>query len=200
MGAVLGAVGEKRLLPRLDVRGDVHNKRGANVGVEGGVKDFERPVWGAVFWRKSQAGKAGEEAGLIAEGGRGVMVRVTTLPVGKDDDAGAQAAEHGGDLEAILEGVLDVAVGQIERFAVGDAEDAGSLVGLGFALGRRAAGAALAAGEVKDAGAGAESLLDEQGATAGLLNVVTVGCDSEDVDDGFGVKRGLRQGGAPSAG
>ena len=72
------------------------------------------------------------------------MVGMAALPVGKDDDAGAQAAEDGGDLEAVGEGVLDVAVGKVERFAVSDVEDAGGCVGFGFAVGCGAAGAGLA--------------------------------------------------------
>ena len=109
------------------------------------------------------------------------MVGVAALPVGQDDDAGAQAAKGGGELEAVLVGVLDVAVGEVEGFAVSDAEDAGGFGGFGGALGCGAAGAGFALGEVEDAGAPAERLLDEQRAAAGLLHVVAVGCDGEDV-------------------
>ncbi len=57
------------------------------------------------------------------------MVRVTGEPVGQDDDAGAEEAKDGGDLESIFQGVLDVAVGQIESFAPGDAEYLGGFGG-----------------------------------------------------------------------
>ena len=109
------------------------------------------------------------------------MVRVAALPVGKDDDARTQAAKNGGDLEAVLAGVLDVAVGEIERLAMADAEDARGLGGLAGAIFGGAAGAGLALREVEDAGAPAERLLDEQRAAAGLLDVVAMCGDGEDV-------------------
>ena len=110
------------------------------------------------------------------------MVGVAALPVGKDDDAGTQAAQDGGDLEAVFVGVLDVAVGEIERFAVGDVEDAGCGFGFGGALGGGAAGAGFALGEVEDAGAPAAGVHDEEGAAAGLFDVVAVGGDGEDIE------------------
>ena len=86
------------------------------------------------------------------------MVGVAALPVGKDDDAGAQTAEDGGDLETVLEGVLDVAVGEVEGFAVRYVEDACGIVGFGVALGGGATGAGLAVCEIEDAGAPAAGL------------------------------------------
>ena len=64
-------------------------------------------------------------------------------------------------------------------------EDARGFKRLGFALGGRAAGAAFAAGEVEDAGGPAEYMLDEEGASAGLLDVVPVRGDGKDVDGGL---------------
>ena len=182
LGTVLRAVGEQGLLARFDVRGDVDDEGGADVGVERGVENLEGAVRRAVFGGEIEAGEAGEEAGFVAQRGRGVVVGVTALPVGQDDDAGAEPAEDCGDLEAVLEGVLDVGVGQVEGFADCDLKDAGGLSGLGGAVGRGTAGAAFATREIKDAGAGAEGLLHEEGAAAGLFYVVTVRGDSEDVD------------------
>ncbi len=133
-------------------------------------------------WRRGELGEAGDEAGFVAQRGGGVVVGVAALPVGEDDDAGAEAAEDGGDLEAVGEGVLDVAVGEVESFAVGDIEDAGGGVGFGFALGGGAASAGLASREVEDAGAPAARVHDEERATAGLFYIVAVGGDGEDVD------------------
>ena len=109
------------------------------------------------------------------------MVRVTALPEGKDDDAGTETAQDGGDFEAVFQGVLHVAVGQVEGFAMADAEDAGGFGGLGGSFLGRAAGAPFALREVEDTGAPAEGLLDEEGAAAGLFHVVTMGGDGEDV-------------------
>ena len=119
------------------------------------------------------------------------MVRVATLPVRQDDDAGAQAAEGSCDLETVLVGVLDVAVRQVEGFAVGDVEDTGSGGSFGGTVGRSAPGAGFALREVEDAGPPAASIHGKQRASASLLNVIAVGGDGEDVDktgsSGWGV-------------
>jgi len=109
------------------------------------------------------------------------VVGVATLPVGQDDDAGSETAEDSGQLEAVLEGVLDVAVGEIKGFAVGAVEVAGGGVGLGLAIGGCAEGAGLALGEIEDAGAPAAGMHGEERATAGLLDVIAVGGYGENV-------------------
>src|SRR6202034_3345656 len=96
----------------------------------------------------------------------------------------------GGDLEAVFERVLDVAVGKVEGFAVGDVEDAGGGFGFGGTLGGGAAGAGFATSEVEDGGAAAKRVLHEQRAAAGLLDVVAVRGDGEDVKGGLVVVRG----------
>ncbi len=133
-------------------------------------------------------GEAADEAGFVAEGGGGVVVGVAALPVGKDDDAGTETAEDGGDLEAVLEGVLDVAVGEVEGFAVGYVEDACGIVGFGFALSGCASRAGLALGEIEDAGAPASGVHCEQRAPAGLLDVITVRSYGEDIEHGEAVR------------
>ena len=178
--SVLGAVGEEGLEALLDEWGDVDDEGGADVGVERGVEDLVGAVGCMAAWG-FDLGEAADEAGFVAEGGGGVVVGVASLPVGEDDDSGAEAAEDGGDLEAVFEGVLDVAVGEVEGFAMGDVEDAGGGFGFGLALGGGATGAGLALGEVEDAGAPAFGVHGEEGASAGLLDVVTVRGYGEDV-------------------
>src|SRR5271170_7103920 len=107
---------------------------------------------------------------------------MAALPIREDDDARTKAAEHRGDLEAIGQSVLDVAVGQIEGFAVGDVEDAGGCVRFGFPVGSGAAGAGLTLGQVEDASVPAAGMHGKERATAGLFNVVAVSGDGEDVD------------------
>ena len=119
----------------------------------------------------------------------GLAIGIVGLPnVGKStlfnalSNAGAQAAKDGGYFEAVFQGVLDVAVREVEGFAVGYVEEAGCGVGFGFAVGGGAAGAGFALGEIKDAGAPASGVHGEESASAGLLDVVAVGGDGEDVD------------------
>ena len=92
---VLGTVGEEGLEALLYEWRDVDYEGGADVSVERGVEDLEGAVW-RVSAGCFDFGEAADEAGLVAEGGGGVVVGMAALPVGKDDDAGAQAAEDGG--------------------------------------------------------------------------------------------------------
>ena len=68
--------------------GDIDDEGWPHVGVEGGVEDLVRPVRSVVAARYLELAEAGDKAGLIAERGTGVVVRVPALPVGKDDDSG----------------------------------------------------------------------------------------------------------------
>ena len=137
---------------------------------------------GWVVRREFRSGEAADEAGFVAEGCGGVVIGMTALPVREDDDAGAEAAEDGGDLEAIVEGVLDVAVGEVEGFAVA------TLRMRAAALASASRSAAVprvpdfALGEIEDAGAPAAGLHDEEGAAAGLFDVVAMGGDGQDID------------------
>jgi hypothetical protein len=179
---ILRAIGEKRLQALLDVGCDVDGEGRPHICVEAGVEDLKRAMRKVGFPGSLNFGKPADEAGLIAKRRGGVVVRVAALPVGQDDDAGAQAAENSCDLETVLVGVLDVAVRQVEGFAVGDVEDAGSGSSFGGTVCGSAAGAGFALREVENAGAPAASMHGKQSASAGLLDVIAVGGDGEDVD------------------
>jgi hypothetical protein len=104
---------------------------------------------------------------------------MTRLPVGKNDHAWTKAAEDCGDFEAVGQGIFDVAVEKIEGLAVGDVEDAGGFGGFGCAVGRCASGAGFSLGEIEDGGGVAAGLHGQEGAAAGLFDVVAVGGDGE---------------------
>lgn len=182
--SVLRAVGEEGLEALLDEGRDVHDEGGADIGVERGVEDLEGTVRRVLVALGLDPGEAAEKASFVAKSGGGVVVGVAALPVGEDDDARAKTAKDGGELEAIIEGVLDVAVGKVEGFAVSDVEDAGGGVGFGFAISSGATGAGFSLGEVEDSGAPAAGVHCEESASAGLLDVVAVGGYGEDVDEG----------------
>ena len=175
-------IGGERFEAALYVRRDVDDEGGTNVGVQAGVED----LIGAVRW----VGRAGcfdssetaDEAGFVSEGRGGVVIGVTALPIGKDDDARAKPAEDRRYLETVFVCVLDVAVGKVEGFAVSNIENAGSFIGLGLAFGCGATGAGFAAGEIKDAGAPAASLHDEERSATGLFYVIAVCGDGQDID------------------
>ena len=92
---VLGLVGHQRRMALLDERGNVDDEAGADVGVERGVDDLE----GAMGCERldAEAGeprKAGEEAGFIAEGRAGGVIRVARLPIRENHDAGARSSRR----------------------------------------------------------------------------------------------------------
>jgi hypothetical protein len=191
--AVLGAIGEEGLEALLDEWGDVDYEGGSDVGVETGVEDFEGAVGGCGWFGVCDCGgynfgETADEAGFVAEGGGGVMVGMAALPVGQDDYARAETAEDGGDFEAVGEGVFYVAIGEVEGLAVGDVEDSRGGVGFGFAVGCGASSAGFALGEIEDGGAPAAGLHGEESAAAGLLDVVAVGGNGEEVG-----RRGSRE-------
>ena len=110
------------------------------------------------------------------------MVGVAALPVGKNDDAWTQTAQDSGQLQTIDQRVFHVTVGQVERFAMGNIEDAGGGVGLGLAVGGGAAGAGLSLGEIEDAGRPATGVHGQKSAAAGLFDVVAMGCDGKNIE------------------
>ena len=189
--AVLRTVGQKCLLASLDVVGDIDDKGGANVGVERGVQDLKRTMGCAVLGWEIQTGQPGSEAGLVAEGGGGVVVRVATLPVGENDDPWAQTTEDGRDLQPISKGVFHVAVGQVERLAMVHAQETGGGIRFGGALGCGTAGATFAPRQVEDAGTPAQGMLHQQSSAAGLFHVVAMRGDGEDVDGGERGRHGV---------
>jgi hypothetical protein len=114
------------------------------------------------------------------------MVRVTSLPIRQDDDARTKAAENASDLQPVLPGVLDVAVCEVKSLAVRDAQNACSLCCFAGAIFSRAASSGLTLRQVKNAGAPAECLLNEQRSAAGLFNIVAMRGDSKYVHRGLG--------------
>src|SRR5271166_4064170 len=114
---------------------------------------------------------------------------MASLPVRKNQHARAQLANDARDLGAILEGVLDAAVRNVERTPPTDFEDARRLVRFARAIFDGAARAHFALREVEDGGAASALGHLQQRAAAGLLDVVAVGGNGENVD-----LRGLRHG------
>lgn len=176
--AILRTIGQQRFEAGFNVRSDVDDEGRANVSVERCVKDL---VGAVRFAGDIEALQPGGETGFVAQRSRCVVVRVTSLPVWEDHDPRTQATQHSGHFQAILDGVLDAAVGQVERFSVRDTKDAGGCLGFRLPLGSGAAGAGFALRQIENAGLPAERLLDEQSSSAGLLYVVAVRGYGEDV-------------------
>src|SRR5664279_135690 len=106
---------------------------------------------------------------------------MTRLPVGKNQHARAQLTNDARDLDPIAKGVLDPAVGNIERSPPTDFQDARCLIGLTRPVVNAAAGAHLALREIEDGSAVSALRHLEQRAAAGLLDVVAMGGNGQDV-------------------
>ena len=109
------------------------------------------------------------------------MVGVARLPVGQNDDAGAEQAQDAHDFEAVFQGVFDRAVGQVESLPPAGAQQARGLRGFAGALFGAAAGSGLALGQVENGGAQAARGHAQQGSAAGLFHVVAVRGDGQNV-------------------
>src|SRR5512133_2522049 len=107
---------------------------------------------------------------------------MAALPVGENHDAWFQGADHAGDFQAIVPGVLDTAVRDVESVTHTYFQDAGGFGSFAGAIVSGAARSHLAASEVENGGALAAFGGFEQRAAAGLLNVVAVSGDGENIN------------------
>src|SRR5450631_834789 len=104
------------------------------------------------------------------------------LPVGKNQDPRTLLAEYAGDLQAILPGIFDAAVGEIERMAPGNFQDARRVRRFAGTVFGGAARPHLALREVEDSGAVSALGHLEQSSAAGLFYVVAVRGQGENVE------------------
>ena len=103
------------------------------------------------------------------------------LPVGKNQHPRTLFAEYASDLQAILPGIFDAAVGKIERVAPGNFQNARRLRRFAGAIFGAAARAHLALREIQNAGAISALGHLEKSSAAGLFDVVTVRGQGEKV-------------------
>src|SRR5688572_4223597 len=101
--------------------------------------------------------------------------------VGREDELRPVLADHLGDLAAVLEGVLDAAVPEVQVLADVELEDGGRPGALLVAL-LGGAPAHLAPGHVDDARGVAQRLHLEEHSAAPDLGIVGMGAEREDVD------------------
>ena len=62
-----------------------------------------------------ELGQSRQKAGFVAEHRCRIVIGMPALPVGKNQHARTQFAEHTRNLESIFPGVLDAAIGNVER-------------------------------------------------------------------------------------
>jgi hypothetical protein len=104
------------------------------------------------------------------------------FPVRQNDHAGTRLADHSSDLETILPGIFDAAVGKIECTAPRDAQDSCRILCLARAVVDGSASSHLSLSEIEDSSALAALRSFQQSAAAGLLDIITMGSDGENVE------------------
>src|SRR5437588_8021085 len=107
---------------------------------------------------------------------------MAALPIGKNHHSRLALAKYRGYLEPILPGVLDASVRNIEGAAPAYLENGGGGIGLASAISGAAARAHFALRQIEDAGAMASLRHLEQRAAAGLLHIVAVRGDGQNIE------------------
>ena len=110
------------------------------------------------------------------------MIRMACLPIGKDDDSRPLLPQHSHNLQAILPGVFDTPVGNVQGVPPTDIENLGCFSGLAFSIFGGASGAHLATREIENAGTAAALGHFKQSTAAGLLHVVAVSSNGQNVN------------------
>ena len=117
------------------------------------------------------------------------MVRMPPLPVGQNDHPRPRLPNHASDFQSVLPSVLDPTVRDVERSPPDHAQNLRGIVGLAGAVFGRAARAHLALRQVENARALPALRGFQQRPAAGLLDIVAVRGNGQDVQR-FGVGRG----------
>src|ERR1039458_8813789 len=107
---------------------------------------------------------------------------MASLPVGKNQHPRPLLAKYTDDLQTILPGIFDAAVGNIERVAPGNFQDARCLCRFARAIFNVATRPHLTLREVEDAGAVSARGHLEQSTGAGLFYIIAVRGEGENIE------------------
>src|SRR5215471_1305802 len=178
---------------RLKLCGNVHHERRADVVVKRGVNDLEgamrrlraRGLLARVTLRMQfEFAQPGKKASFVAECGAGVVVGMAAFPIGKNHHPRTLFADHAGDFQAILPGVFHAAIGNVQGLPESNLEDPGGVGGFTRAVFGGAARPHFALREVEDPGAQSALRHLEQSAAAGLLHVIAMSGNGQDIQSG----------------
>src|SRR4051794_24147400 len=103
------------------------------------------------------------------------------LPIGQNHDAWARLPNHRSNLQPVIPGVLDATVRNVQRPPPADAKNVCGIISLAFPIFSAAPRTHFAAREIKDACPLPAFRSLEQRAAAGLLHIVAVRGNSEDI-------------------
>jgi hypothetical protein len=109
------------------------------------------------------------------------MIGMAPFPIGKNQHARTLLTENTNHLQAILPGILDAAVRNIESLAPGNFQNARRFRGFAAAVVHSSARSHFALRQVEDTGAMSVLGHLEQSSGAGLLNIIAVRSQGENV-------------------
>ena len=123
-----------------------------------------------------------QKAGFIPKYRRRVMIRMPSFPVGKYYNSRPPLPEHARDLQSVLPRVFHSPIGDIESLPPRDAEYFRRIRGFAGTILGAASCSHFPLGEIEDSRAIAPLRHFEQRAPAGLLDVVAVGREGQNVE------------------
>src|SRR5580704_12783508 len=123
-----------------------------------------------------------EKARLVSQNRRRVMIRMPSLPIGKNNYPRSRLPDHAGHIQSVLPRVLDPAVRNVESPPPRHPQNLRSVIGLALAVFCRPAGPHLALGQIENAGDLSALRSFQQRPAASLLYIVAVGGDGKDVE------------------
>ena len=112
------------------------------------------------------------------------------LPIRQNHDARLRLPQHGRNFQPIFPVVFQASVGKIKGMAPGRAQNFPRLFSFCGTFGSGASRTGFSLGQVENGGAQTNGRRLQQCSTAGLLHIVTMGCNCENVD-------GLNHAGGP---
>src|SRR5437868_425985 len=125
--------------------------------------------------------QSGKKTSFISHCRRRVVVGMTSFPVRKNYNARLRPADYSCDLQAIDPCVLDASIGNVECLTPSDTHKPSSFAGLAFTVRSRSARSHFATRQIEDPRTLALLRHLEQRAAAGLLHVVPVCGDGENI-------------------
>src|SRR5882672_6087148 len=110
---------------------------------------------------------------------------MTALPVGKNDHTRPLFADNAGDFELVFPGVFHAPIGNVQGVAIACSQNSGRVISFASAIIGGSARPHLSLCQVENSGAVAALGHFEQGPAAGLLNVISMRGNGQNIECGF---------------
>jgi hypothetical protein len=131
---------------------------------------------------KVELGQPGHEGRFVTKYRSRGVVGMARLPIRENQDSRTQLPYDTRDLGLIFDGVLDSTVGDVQCLPPANVQNASSFGSFAGPIFDGAASAHLALGEIKDGSAATALRHLQQGSATGLLDIIAMCRNGQDVD------------------